>query len=190
MAWKKDFYPEPKSDVPKPLGGTVSLFDIAVAKNFSRPRSNNRSTNGGTVTLRRSSTTPHTQATQDSTLPTPSTEAPGHQQQASSASYETSADTRYSKDQLLEIYRAQQESDTHDADVSRLFTESWNPGQTNGTNGRGWGKSNDARDSHGPDVCWDATGSVQPIALEPMSDLEKSVSCFLLMMGGPGTNTI
>jgi len=57
----------------------------------------------------------------------------------------------------------------------------WDPAQSNGTNGRGWGKSNDTRDqNYGPEVCWDQSGQVQPIGLEEVSELEKMVSCMMI----------
>lgn len=67
-------------------------------------------------------------------------------------------------------------SGSPNVDVSSLFESTWDPGHSNGTNGRLWGKSSDTRDSSGPDLCWDSTGQVQLISLTEMSDLEKSVS--------------
>lgn len=91
--------------------------------------------------------------------------------------YEHSIDTRYSKNQLLDIYRAQEESGGLQADVSRLFVNNWNPEQSNGTNGRAsWGKSGDGRDSYGPEACWDTNGLIRPVGLEEMSEQEKVVS--------------
>jgi len=101
----------------------------------------------------------------------------GQPQQYTNHSFEPPSEARFSKNKLLEIYRTQQSSDESTVDVSRLFMSSWDPGHTNGTNGRGWGKGNEARDqTYGPEICWDQSGQVQPIGLEEMSDLEKSVS--------------
>jgi PERQ amino acid-rich with GYF domain-containing protein len=85
---------------------------------------------------------------------------------------------RFSKNKLLDIYRTQQDTDQSNNDVTRLFMNNWDPAQSNGTNGRGWGKSNDTRDqNYGPEVCWDQSGQVQPIGLEEISELERMVRC-------------
>lgn len=59
--------------------------------------------------------------------------------------------------------------------VGRLFENQWDPGHSSGTNGRGWGKSNDTRDSNGPDLCWAMSGDVGPISLQDMTAQEKEV---------------
>lgn len=141
-----------------------------------RSRRDARTTNG-TLTLRRSSTAPYAQQPSqgDSVLTTHSSDIQSSSQQPTTTLYEQPTETRYSKDQLLDIFRSQQTSDALNGDVSRLFTSTWDPGHSNGANGRGWGKTNDSRETHGPEVCWDQNGSVQPIGLEEMSALEKSV---------------
>lgn len=158
------------------LGG-VGALEAKSKLTSSRPRRDNRSANG-TVTLRRSSTTPHgiqpPQSSQPETAaPLPTTETPFSQQQQYAS--EPAAGGRYSKNILLDIYRSQ--PDHTNGSVSRLFVNSWDPGHSNGSNGRGWGKSTDTRDhNHGPEICWDSSGQVQPIGLEEMSPLEKNVS--------------
>ena len=142
-----------------------------------RPRRDARGSSGGTLTLRRSSTTPLAQSTSQAETPLPSTssEIPGSVQQPY-PQLEQATDLRYSKNQLLDIFKAQQASSTTNGHVSRLYENNWDPGHSNGTNGRsGWGKSSDGRDTHGPDVCWDSNGNIRPIGLESMSDLEKNV---------------
>lgn len=121
---------------------------------------NNRT--NGTVTLRRSSTTPFAKSSSGSApLPTP-TEVP----------YSTNSE-RYGKNQLLDIFRAQENLEASNRDVASLFAANWNP-NSNGTNGRGWGV-HDSRDSNGPDICWDANGSVHPIGLDEMTESEKEI---------------
>jgi PERQ amino acid-rich with GYF domain-containing protein len=140
-----------------------------IAEN-TRPRRSN-----GAI-LRRQSNAPLDQSSQpEPTVETRSAETQDVQPPVH-PSHETFIDPRYTKDRLLDIYKAQQNSDAPSRDVSNLFVGNWDPGHLNGTNGRGWGKSHDGRDSHGPTVCWDANGSVQPIGLEEMSDVERSVS--------------
>jgi PERQ amino acid-rich with GYF domain-containing protein len=100
----------------------------------------------------------------------------GQSQQYASQGMETIIEARFSKSRLLDIYRMQQNSDDLAGNVSSLFVNNWDPGHPNSTNGRGWGKNNDTRDqSYGPEVCWDQSGQVQPIGLEEMSELEKTV---------------
>lgn len=92
----------------------------------------------------------------------------------------TPVDTRYSKESILNIYK-QQASLTSEDDVQRLFVGNWNPEQSNGSTGRGWGKGPDARDaSSGPELCWDQTGEVKPMSLEEMSEAEKAVRIYHL----------
>jgi PERQ amino acid-rich with GYF domain-containing protein len=99
------------------------------------------------------------------------------QQQYMYQGVELNSEGRFSKNKLLDIYRTQQDTDQSNNDVTRLFMNNWDPAQSNGTNGRGWGKSNDTRDqNYGPEVCWDQSGQVQPIGLEEMSELDRMVS--------------
>jgi PERQ amino acid-rich with GYF domain-containing protein len=158
----------------------VSLEDLIVNKKpkKSRPPRNQTRTNG-TVTLRRSSTNPLAQSAQaqaqGSAPPPPANADAQPLQLQSNPSYEQQTVTRYSKEDLLDVYRAQQESGAANDDVNGLFVSGWDPGHSNGANGRGWGKSNDGRDNHSPGVCWDANGSARPISLEEMSEEERAV---------------
>jgi PERQ amino acid-rich with GYF domain-containing protein len=152
----------------------------------SRSRRDNRSTNG-TLTFRRSSNAPHIQPSQAESLPTPSVEASEDVPPPPNPSYDQSvpADLRYSKARLLDMYKAHRESKDSGAsngDVSRLFEDGWNPGHSNGTNGRAWGKTTDGRETFGPDACWDMNGSQRLISLEEMTDEEKNVSRFPLLL--------
>lgn len=135
-----------------------------------RARRESRPTNG-TLTLRRSSTTPFAQSSSQAEppLPTPTAEAPGHNY------YNDSSEYRISKEQLLDIYKAQEDSGARNGDVSHLFESGWNPGQSNGGSRASWGKSSDNRDNHAADICWDTSGNIQPIGLEDMTEQEKTV---------------
>jgi PERQ amino acid-rich with GYF domain-containing protein len=144
---------------------------------IDRARRENRPANG-TLTLRRTSTTPFTQSSQPdaSSLHTSTTDISAAQ--PSNSSFEQPADRRLSKETLLQIYRSQEESGAFNGDVSDLYANGWNPGHISAANGRsGWGKSNDGRDNHGPDVCWDVNGDVRPIGFEDMTEEEKTVRC-------------
>ncbi|KAI9731608.1 MAG: hypothetical protein M1818_007738 [Claussenomyces sp. TS43310] len=155
------------------------------------PRRETRGTNG-TLTLRRSSTTPHgapsNQTSQsDIVAPLSSLDAtPGPSQQYQSHGLDPSGGGRYSKIDLLEIYRNQQNLEISNDDVSRLFANNWDPIHSNGNTARGWGKSTDSRDHHyGPEICWDQSGEVQPIGLEDISALEQTASLFSSDVNSP-----
>ena len=156
------------SSTPPPTEEIVSVVDNANLVHNNRPRRSN-----GAILSRRQSSTPYGQS--ESTIQTSSAEAQDSQPQANTT-YEASTDTRYSKEALLEIYKVSRNSDSAENDVSRLFTDTWDPGHSNGTNGRGWGKSHDSRENQGPNVCWDTNGSVEPISLQEMTDAEKIVN--------------
>lgn len=154
--------------------------------NINRSRRENRSTNGGTLTLRRSSTNPfgasHQTSQSEATASTPISELPPSQPYSINVN-EGQGDRRYSKSEILEIFRAQQGNEISNGDVSRLFANNWDPGHSNGANGRGWGKSNDSHNnSSGPEACWNESGSTLPIALEGMTDEEKNVKTPLPML--------
>lgn len=139
-------------------------------------RRENRSTNG-TAIFRRTSTTSFAQSSSqvDPLLPTPTAEAPTSYQP--SATLEQPSDNyRYSKESLLDIYQQLKESGTLKEDASHLFAENWNPEQSSVTNGRsGWGRQVDARDNHGPEVCWNKNADTEPMALQDMTEEEKTL---------------
>ena len=127
-----------------------------------RPRSN------GTRTFRRPSTTPF-----NNSASVNSADASQHagvdgpnDSNLNSVNYDPSS-LRYSKDQLLDIYKSTEASP---GDTSTLFTPNWNPSQANGVAARAWGKSSDSPHvPQDPTVCWDSSGNTKPISLEPMS---------------------
>lgn len=139
----------------------------------SRSRGGGRSANG-TLTFRRSSTTPLGQSSQppplDNTVQTPTSETPVETPIAQPSTYDLGP-ARYGKDDLLDMFRHQK---THD-DPTRLFLSGWNPGQVNGSNARGWGKSNDNHVPQEPGACWDQNGDTIPIGLQGLSAEEKEV---------------
>jgi hypothetical protein len=110
------------------------------------------------VTLRRSSTAPYAKSIAEG----PSTQT-----------FETQTAPSYGSNRVIDLFRRQ---DASSVDVSDLYTENWEPGHTNGTNGRGWGKAVDGRETNGPDMCWDTTGKVEPFSLDEKTELEKAVS--------------
>ena len=83
-------------------------------------------------------------------------------------------DTRYSKDQLLDLFRAQQDRGSA-SNLDELFVDGWNPKNVNGASAGGWGRPDDRKDILGPEICWDQEGAVQPLGLIPMTNEEKEV---------------
>ncbi|KAG6004266.1 hypothetical protein E4U21_001278 [Claviceps maximensis] len=134
-------------------------------------RRDGRSANG-TLTLRRSSTTPIGQASQQTMPVDNAVQQPAANETipAQTLSHE-SGYVRYSKDDLLGIFRTQKAGD----DPSRLFISGWDPSQVNGGNARGWGKANDGHIPQEPGACWHMNGETTPMGLHELSPEEKEV---------------
>ncbi|KAH7035745.1 uncharacterized protein B0I36DRAFT_347478 [Microdochium trichocladiopsis] len=132
---------------------------------WSRP---GRSTNG-TLTFRRTSTTPSTQnqQLQSSDIMTASGDSAVISAMAAGSS--GTGSMRYSREDLLDIT-------ANIPQVSSLFAPGWQPGQLNGSAGRGWGKTAESHPApQEPDVCWDNSGSVRPVAAAGMTSEEKEL---------------
>ena len=94
----------------------------------------------------------------------------------------SSIESRYSKDQLLDLFRNQERNGISSINVNDLFVDGWSPGgAVNGTNSVGWGKRDDLKEAAGPDICWDHEGNVNPIAMQEMSEEEREVHPTLAM---------
>ncbi|KXX82209.1 GYF domain-containing protein mpd2 [Madurella mycetomatis] len=91
-----------------------------------------------------------------------------------SASLESPSGPRYTRDELLDIYKNHVEAAQFNA--AGLFMPNWNPGHVNGSQSRTWGKSTDSPHvPQDPSVCWDSNGTVKPISLEDMSSAEREM---------------
>ncbi|KAG9251883.1 uncharacterized protein F5Z01DRAFT_711345 [Emericellopsis atlantica] len=128
-------------------------------------RRDGRSTNG-TLTLRRSSTTPlshHSQTPSiDSGAPLSSTEISAATAQPV---YEVSP-ARYKKDDLL----AMAQGSRSPRDVSNLLHSEWHAGHANGgANPRAWGKSNENHIPQEPGACWDDEGGSTALGLQNLT---------------------
>ncbi|KAK6853767.1 hypothetical protein PG995_010579 [Apiospora arundinis] len=125
-----------------------------------------RSTNG-TLTFRRSSTTP-SQSMSQSNVPSeavPSSTAPPESHAVPS---------QYSREEMLTIYDRLEPS----GDASSLFVSGWNPGHVNGNNTatRGWGNRNDTHVlPQEPDLCWDASASTIASNLRDLTAEERDL---------------
>lgn len=89
----------------------------------------------------------------------------------------TLTDTRYSKEQLLDLYKVQLNSEGGLRDgLPNLYVGGWQPELTNGSGSASWGRSEHSRDSQpAPDICWDKDGSVEPLGLIDMDEEEREV---------------
>ncbi|KAF4507763.1 hypothetical protein G6O67_004226 [Ophiocordyceps sinensis] len=142
-------------------------------------RRDGRSANG-TLTFRRSSTTPTGHASNpfpphdNAVQPLGIDETPTVQLQ----NYELGP-SRYTKDELLDMFRSQNPAD----DSSHLFMSGWNPTSLNGGGSRGWGKSGDNPVPQEPGACWDQNGDTAPMGLLDLSPEEKEA--FLTEINSP-----
>ncbi|KAI0450043.1 hypothetical protein F5B21DRAFT_517708 [Xylaria acuta] len=135
----------------------------------------------GTLTLRRTSTTPSSQAFSQ---PNPSESVAPSDDPAilaampvGSTVVENAAPARYTREDMLSILsNMQHDPRAQQPDVSTLFVAGWNPGHANGASSRGWGKP---AESHvlpqEPDMCWDTAGSTKAIGLQEMTADEKEL---------------
>ncbi|KAJ3553405.1 hypothetical protein NPX13_g10893 [Xylaria arbuscula] len=136
-------------------------------------------TMNGTLTFRRTSTTPSSQALNQQNMSEP-VSAPDDPSiiaamPVGSTVVEDAAPRRYSRDDMLSMFsHVQQDLRSHQPDVSAFFVSGWNPGHANGISARGWGKSTDSHVlPQEPDICWDTSASTKPIGLEEMTSEER-----------------
>lgn len=87
------------------------------------------------------------------------------------------ADSRYSKEQLLNIFKTQRDSGTLGKNMGDHFLAAWNPLEDSSSTNGAWGKREDQKDpSSGPEVCWDHLGQHGPLGLTELNDEEREVS--------------
>ena len=152
-------------------------------------------TNGATQTFRRPSVATNIpqqkesgQANHISTPSSASIYVPPHLNSSYQSSYGrngASAESRYSKDQLLDLFRMQEKSGSSHTNVNDFFVDGWTPGAINGASNGGWGKRDDIKEAAGPDICWDHEGSVNPMAMQEMTEEEREVPLTPMMSTYP-----
>ncbi|EPQ61825.1 Bgt-1615 [Blumeria graminis f. sp. tritici] len=140
----------------------------------TRTKKESRPSTNGTLTLRRSYTNSSNQPSETGDL---QTQPPAETTIAQQITHDNPNEYRYTKQNLLDIYRRQQESGpANGGNVSHLYADGWAPGENNGSSNRSaWGKASDVRDCHVPDLCWDSSGDTHPVGLEEMSEQEKAL---------------
>jgi PERQ amino acid-rich with GYF domain-containing protein len=88
----------------------------------------------------------------------------------------TSSEYRYSKDQLLSLFRAEKEAGNLNEGLSSLFVGGWESNLSNGINTSPWARRDEQRDTTtGADICWDKDGSNPPLGLKDLTIEEKEV---------------
>lgn len=139
--------------------------------------------NGATQTFRRPSVATNLSHNRDSSsqsasTPTPTSAAyiPPHLNSSYQSRNGSSGDSRYSKEDLLSIFKSQRDSGALGKNMGDHFLASWNPlEETSATNGA-WGKKEDAKDAPpGPEFCWDHLGHNDPLGLIDMTEEEREV---------------
>jgi PERQ amino acid-rich with GYF domain-containing protein len=104
----------------------------------------------------------------------PGVYVPPHAQSGRNGS---AAEGRYSRPQLIQLFREQNDSEEIKDGLSHLFVGAWEPSITNGASSASWGRRDDTKEGpSGVDLCWDRDGSVLPLGLTDMTDEEREVS--------------
>jgi PERQ amino acid-rich with GYF domain-containing protein len=143
----------------------------------------------GTLTFRRTSTTPSSQAFNQPNMSEPagSSDDPAvlAAMPVGSTVVENAMPQRYSREDMLSIFNNMQQdprAQQQQPDVSALFVSGWNPGHVNGVSSRsGWGKSGDSHVlPQEPDMCWDAPGSTKAMGFQDITPEEKEVGLTIL----------
>lgn len=104
----------------------------------------------------------------------------------------TALETRYSRSQLLDLYRDQKDAGELGRGLDALFVGDWVDGQHDGDTSTKWSRRDELKHSSQPasDVCWDRSGAIEPLGLVDMTEEEKEVSLqrsiFFFGEGSPG----
>jgi PERQ amino acid-rich with GYF domain-containing protein len=152
---------------------------------FSNCRTRNRA-NGATQTFRRPSLATNVSNTRESNYggqgnatPTSGVYVPPHLNaslQANSLRNGAPGEARYTKDQLLALYKQQREAGALDQNLSAIFTGGWDPIEARDSTSSAWGRRDEGKESNiGPEICWDHNAKTEPLALVQMSDEEREV---------------
>jgi len=88
----------------------------------------------------------------------------------------TVTENRYSKDQMIDIYRNLQESGRLQDEMSELYVDGWEPDTTNGVPTSPWVRRDDQRDAQvGAEVCWERNSITMPLGLNGMTVEEEEI---------------
>uniref|UniRef100_A0A093VH25 GYF domain-containing protein mpd2 n=1 Tax=Talaromyces marneffei PM1 TaxID=1077442 RepID=A0A093VH25_TALMA len=136
-------------------------------------------TNGATQTFRRPSVATNLSHNRDSSsqptsTPTSTAYIPPHMTSNYQPRNGSTGDSRYSKEDLLSIFKGQRDSGALGKNMGDHFLASWNPLEDAGATNGAWAKKEDQKDSPpGPEVCWDHLGHYEPLGLIEMTEEER-----------------
>lgn len=147
--------------------------------------------NGATQTFRRPSVATNPSQNRDTSQSTSVAAATGtynppHVTTSSTLRNGAATETRYSKEQLLSLYKSQRESGVLGKNVAEYFVADWDPHvETPAAVNGAWGRREDSKDANpsGPEVCWDHGGQSEPLGLIDMTEDEKEVRLALVSSG-------
>ncbi|KAG2413460.1 hypothetical protein HFD88_002649 [Aspergillus terreus] len=147
--------------------------------------------NGATQTFRRPSVATNPSQNRDTSQSTSVAAATGtynppHVTTSSTLRNGAATETRYSKEQLLSLYKSQRESGVLGKNVAEYFVADWDPHvETPAAVNGAWGRREDSKDANpsGPEVCWDHGGQSEPLGLIDMTEDEKEL--FSLSVNSP-----
>lgn len=102
---------------------------------------------------------------------------PPHYYQTHSMRNGDGTENRFSKDVLLSVYKSQKDAGELAKNLTDLVLGDWQTGGGATTGGSLWNRRDEgAKDSApGADVCWDANGTIVPLALLEMTESEREV---------------
>ena len=142
--------------------------------------------NGATQTFRRPSLATNASNTRDGIQIAPATPSsntgvyiPPHLNTNNSSYLRNGAsgESRYNKDQMTDIYKAQRDSDVLNRNLEQLFSGGWNPFEQRDVAMSTWDKRDKGKDqTAGPEICWNHQVDDDPLSLLDMTDEEREVS--------------
>ncbi|KAI9693165.1 MAG: hypothetical protein M1822_005161 [Bathelium mastoideum] len=135
-----------------------------------------RRTNGATQTFRRTSlaaSSNHASLREGSTASS-NIYVPPH---IASSRNGVPSEARYSREQLLDLLRQQQEAVNQAQDLSALFVGGWDGRDRNGANHVDHNVRGEGPNSlpQGAEICWELNGGLQPLGLSEMTEEEKEL---------------
>jgi len=86
-------------------------------------------------------------------------------------------ETRYSRSQLLDLFKEQREMGDLDGDLAELYVGDQDGTSQNGAGQSKWARNELKDNGTGPDICWDRGGGIEPLGLVDLTEEEKEV-CF------------
>ena len=88
---------------------------------------------------------------------------------------------------MLSIFRSQRESGEIGKNMSDFLVAGWSPGHPGEAAVTSWSKRDESGRDHtgqGPEVCWDLSGSVIPLATLEMTQEEREVRWLSTLRNG------